>query len=73
MRGRAKHISFSPRNNRGVAMISLCAILSMMLVVVACFVYDMNNIQIAQRQLTALCDAAAMDGSALLRLAGYQL
>jgi len=61
-----KRIAFQARDNRGQAMIGLCLALFMVLTVLAFFVYDMNRMQMAQRQLIALCDAAALAGSAML-------
>ncbi len=58
---------YSPlRNNRGAAVIGLCLALSSLLLFLAYFVYDMNRMQMAQRQLSALSDAAAVAGSAML-------
>jgi len=54
------------RDNRGAAVIGLCLALAMVLMAVCFFVFDMNRMQMAQRQLTAICDAAALAGSAAL-------
>ena len=63
---RMKKIAFQARDNRGAAMIGLCLALFLILTLLAFFVYDMNRMQMAQRQLTALCDSAALAGSAML-------
>jgi len=54
------------RDNRGAAVIGLCLALAMVLTAVAFFVFDMNRMQMAQRQLTAICDSSALAGSAML-------
>jgi len=54
------------RDNRGAAIIGLCLALAMVLTAVAFFVFDMNRMQMAQRQLTAICDSSALAGSAML-------
>lgn len=57
---------FQTRNNRGGGIIALSLVLFILLIIIGLFVYDMNRMQMAQRQLTALCDAAALTGSAML-------
>ncbi len=47
-------------------MITLCLLLFLVLAFIAFFVFDMSRLQMAQRQLTALCDSAALSGSAML-------
>jgi len=54
------------RDNRGAAVIGLCLALAMVLMAVAFFAYDFNRMEMAQRQLTAICDSAALAGSAML-------
>lgn len=54
------------RDNRGAAIISLCLVLSLFLIFIVFFAFDMNRLQMAQRQVTAICDAAALSGSAML-------
>ncbi len=56
----------SLRDNRGAAVISLCLVLSLFMIFIVFFAFDMNRLQMAQRQLTAICDAAALSGSAML-------
>ncbi len=58
---------YSPlRNNRGAAVIGLCLGLSTLLLFIGFFVFDMNQLQMAQRQLTAISDAASLAGTAML-------
>src|SRR5271154_2283057 len=61
-----KGIAFQSRENRGAAMIGLCLALVLVLIMLGFFVYDMNRMQMAQRQLTALCDASALAASSML-------
>jgi len=61
-----KNVALQSRDNCGQAMIGLCLALFLVLGILGFFVYDMNRMQMAQRQLTVICDAAAMAGSAIL-------
>ena len=54
------------RDNRGAAVISLCLVLSLFMIFIIFFIFDMNRLQMAQRQVNALCDAAALAGTAML-------
>ncbi len=54
------------RNNRGAAVIGLCLVLLLFLIFIIFFSFDMSRVQMAQRELTAICDAAALSGSAMI-------
>jgi len=54
------------RNNRGAAVIGLCLALLLFLIFIIFFSFDMSRVQMAQRELTAICDAAALSGSAMI-------
>ena len=47
------------RDNRGAAVVGLCLALGMVLLAACFFVFDMNRMQMAQRQLTAICDVCS--------------
>jgi Flp pilus assembly protein TadG len=58
--------NYHSRDNRGAAVIGLCLVLSLFMIFIIFFAFDMNRLQMAQRQLTAICDAAALAGTAML-------
>jgi len=54
------------RNERGAAMIGLVLALVFFVMICGFFAFEASRVQLAQREVTAICDAAALTGTAML-------
>jgi hypothetical protein len=54
------------RNQKGAAVTGLVLALFMFVMLIGFFAFDSSRLQMAQRELTATCDAAALAGTAML-------
>lgn len=54
------------RNEKGAAVTGLVLALFLFIMLCGFFTFDASRLQMAQRELTATCDAAALAGTAML-------
>jgi von Willebrand factor type A domain len=54
------------RNERGAAMIGLVLALVFFVMICGFFAFEASRVQLAQREVTAICDAASLTGTAML-------